>query len=184
MLQCNSLNDPELSRILLSGGIGVLRTDTLYGVVASAANEAAVERVFALKGRDDNKSPIVLIANKSQLFDAVDSASEKILSNVWPGPVSVIIPAVHAPDWIQRGNQSVAYRLPDDSRLQQLLTSTGPLIAPSANPQGQPPAMTIQEAIKYFGDSVDFYVDGGQVHNATASQLLQVQPNGGVKRLR
>ena len=184
MKQFDSLDNPEIAGILSDGGVGILRTDTLYGVVALASNETAVERVFALKGRDDDKSPIVLIGNKHQLFDAIDQSTKDVLASVWPGPVSVIIPSVNAPDWIQRGNQSVAYRLPDNDVLQNLLNAVGPLIAPSANPQGEPPAMTVLEAIRYFGDNVDFYVNGGQVINPQPSQLLQIQSDGAIKRLR
>jgi len=65
----------EIEKMLLSGGIGVIRTDTLYGLVASAGNQVAVERVYALKSRDEKKSPIVLIGSVDQLFDAVDTPS-------------------------------------------------------------------------------------------------------------
>lgn len=179
-----SINHPEIVNLLKAGAIGVLRTDTLYGVVASAANEAAVQRVYELKERSEHKSPIVLISNKSQVFDEVPAEVDALLVDVWPGPVSVIIPSSKAPLWVRRGNDSVAYRLPNSDELQQLVNQTGPLIAPSANPEGEQPAMSIDEAKNYFGDDVDFYVDGGEVTNASPSQLLLVGNDGGVTRLR
>lgn len=179
-----SVNDPKVTHLLNAGGIGVLRTDTLYGVVARADNEQAVQRVYELKGRDDNKSPIVLVSDRSQLFDSVTPSIESVLNQKWPGPVSVIIPSLNAPSWIRRGNDSVAYRLPANNELCTLLSSTGPLIAPSANPQGKVPAMSMAEAEAYFGASVDFYVDGGAVIDATPSQLLQVTQDGEIVRLR
>lgn len=179
-----SVNDPEVVRLLQAGGVGILRTDTLYGVVASATNEVAVQRIYELKGRDETKSPIVLVSNQSQVFDAVSDEHERLLGDVWPGPVSVIIPSVDAPVWIRRDNDSVAYRLPKSSELQNLVDQTGPLIAPSANPQSLSPAMTIQQAVGYFGDKVDFYVDGGEVIDPSPSQILQITSSGEVKRLR
>lgn len=179
-----SVNEPEIVRILNAGGIGVLRTDTLYGVVARAADEAAVRRIYELKGRDDDKSPIVLINSTNQVFDQLDESHKSYVQGVWPGPVSVIIPSRKAPTWLRRGNDSVAYRMPDDNNLRTLFRQTGPLIAPSANPQGMQPAMNIREAKYYFGDKVDFYVDQGSVENPEPSQLLRLENDGGVTRLR
>ena len=170
--------------MLQEGAVGILRTDTLYGVVARADTEVAVERVYDLKDRDNRKSPIVLIASIDQLWDTPPEVAQSVLQNAWPGPVSVILPSSEAPVWIRRDNGSVAYRLPADEALQNLLRQTGPLIAPSANPEGQTPAMTVTEAQGYFGDAVDFYVDGGTVKDAAASQLIKVYEDGHTERLR
>ncbi len=179
-----SVNDPQIARILLAGGIGVLRTDTLYGLVARADSDHAVKRIYVLKGRDDHKSPIVLIDGLDQLYDQVPSDSESLLQSVWPGPVSVILPSRQAPLWIRRENDSVAYRMPDEPALRRLIRLVGPLIAPSANPQGKIPASSLQEAERYFTDQVDFYIDGGPVKDAEPSQLIMIGNNGGVTRLR
>lgn len=184
MKHFTNLNDPEIIELLENGAIGVIRTDTLYGVVANATNQVVVDRVYGVKGRDDTKSPIVLIADPTQLFDEPSHAEQSLLDEVWPGKVSVIMSSKAAPSWITRGNASVAYRLPADETLRGLLRQTGPLIAPSANPQGQPPAMTIDEAIGYFGDEIDFYVNGGHVTDDSPSQLLRLDEYGTVERLR
>ena len=180
----SSVTDPKIIEILNAGGVGVLRTDTLYGVVARADNEAAVRRVYSLKGRDDDKSPIVLISSIDQLFDDLDEPHAQYVQSVWPGPVSVIVPSHQAPSWIKRGNDSVAYRMPASDELRAMLTQTGPLIAPSANPQGMQPAMNIREAKYYFGDNIDFYIDQGSVQNPEPSQLMRLESDGGVTRLR
>ena len=172
----------EAEGILLSGGIGVIRTDTLYGIVARAQNQSAVERVYALKSRDEKKSPIVLVSSIDQLFDAVDTPA--VVASYWPGKVSIVLPSVDAPVWIRRDNHSVAYRLPHDSALQNLLNITGPLIAPSANPEGKKPASSIDEAVAYFGDEVDFYVDGGTITDNSPSKLIRVSQSGDVEVLR
>jgi L-threonylcarbamoyladenylate synthase len=163
--------DENIVLLLKKGGIGVVRTDTLYGLVAVANNDVAVERVFAAKHRTYNKSPIVMISRLDQLFDAIDTSISDRLIGLWPGKNSIILPTRRAPDWITRGKSSVAYRLPDDEKLRDLIDKTGPLVAPSANPEGLPPAMNIDEAKEYFGDKVDFYVDGGTVTDNTPSRL-------------
>lgn len=173
----------EIIRLLREGAIGVIRTDTLYGIVGRADNEASVERIYEVKRRTPTKSPIILIHSVGQLFDTYDEAITTRLQELWPGKTSVILPSSMAPMWISRGNESVAYRLPDDQNLQELLKQTGPLIAPSANPEGKPPAVTIRQAQAYFGNEVDFYVDGGTVEDDTPSKLYRLQPDG-LERLR
>ena len=175
--------DDELVRLLRAGGVAVLRTDTLYGIVARADMQASVERVYEIKGRTPTKSPIVLIARPEDMFDAYDQAELGEVAHLWPGKNSIILPSTKAPAWITRGNASVAYRVPADESLRKLLAQTGPLIAPSANPEGSVPAMSVSEAEQYFGNKIDKYVDGGVVADDTPSQLFRVTTSG-LERLR
>lgn len=175
MFHFESKTDPRLVELLNRGGIAVLRTDTLYGVVARAADEAAVERIYQLKDRTQHKPCIVLVADIEQLFDPLTLD----VGGKWPGPVSIILPSPQAPAWLKRGGDTVAYRLPDDAILRHLLRQTGPLIAPSANPEGEAPALTISEAEAYFGREVDAYVDEGVVaDDVPPSQLWKVGAEG------
>ncbi len=149
------------------GRVGVIPTDTLYGIVASVLRPDAVERVYGVRGRDEGKPCIVLLADMTDLghfgIDP-DDAERAMLASVWPGSVSVILPC---PDtrWghIHRGTETVAFRVPDDAELREFLSSSGPIIAPSANPSGLPPATTVEEADAYFHDDADFLVDGGRL---------------------
>jgi L-threonylcarbamoyladenylate synthase len=175
--------DETIVRLLLEGGIGVLRTDTLYGIVAKADSQQAVERIYTAKTRTPTKSPIVLIASVDQLFDSYSNAILEKLRDIWPAKTSIILRSSHAPVWLTRGNESVAYRLPDNEELRRLLRLTGPLIAPSANPEGQSPAMDIVGAQDYFGDKVDFYVDHGIVTDDTPSALYRLEGDA-LERLR
>jgi L-threonylcarbamoyladenylate synthase len=179
-----SVADESVARALLAGGVVVMRSDTLYGIFARADDEKAVEKIYKLKDRNQQKSPIVLISSTTQLYDEPPENTRRLCEQNWPGPVSIIVPSVSSPWWIHRGNESVAYRLPDHEQLRALIEITGPLAAPSANPEGQEPAHTIEQAIDYFGDAVDVYVDGGEVGDAQPSQLLRVDQRGNVERLR
>ena len=177
--------DEVVADTLRRGGVVVVRTDTIYGLLARADDEQAVERVYQLKGRDPEKSPIVLISNIDQLYDALPPEAEVVVREHWPGRVSIILPSANAPQWIRRHNQSVAYRMPDHPELRRLIEKTGPLIAPSANPEASPPASDTRAALEYFGDAVDIYVDGGQVDdNTPPSRLLRVHHDGTFDQLR
>lgn len=185
MILIPDIDSPKLVEMLQSGAIGVLRTDTLYGLVASAANQQAVERIYDVKTRNHSKPLIVLIADQSQMFEPAPAALADALAELWPGPNSIIVPSPAAPEWITRGSGTVAYRIPDNPRLVRLLQATGPLVAPSANPEGASPAKSWGEAQGYFGDTVDFYVDGGVVLSEAPSKLYSyLTETGDLEQLR
>lgn len=177
-------HNEDLIETLLSGGVAVIRTDTLYGLVARADDESAVARVYAIKHRNPSKSCIILVDSPASIYGSADGRAS-VLSPMPTLPVSYLIDGSGAPPWLLRQNRELAYRIPTVSEVRDLLTITGPLIAPSANPEGQPPARTIDEAKNYFGDLVDIYVDGGTVSDATeASKLIRLHPDGTQERLR
>ena len=183
------IKDPELDEIaglLISGGVAVIRTDTLYGIVACADNREAVERVFTVKSRPLDKQCIVLVANPAHMWDEVSEETyEQITVDLTDTPTSVIVPVdADTPEWIHRGGTDVAFRVPNNMFLHELLLLTGPLIAPSANPDSEAPAQSVAEAVDYFGENVDMYVDGGFVDDVTPSRLVRVQPDGKLERLR
>lgn len=180
----SDLNDPQVVDCLKNGGIVAARTDTIYGLLGSADNQATVERIYQAKSRNPQKSPIVLIADRSQLYDQPTKAMLNLFDQEWPGPVSIILPSTQSPTWLRRDNNSLAYRLPDHRALRDLIDLTGRLIAPSANPEGDEPAMNLQMAIDYFADLVDIYVDGGTVDSNQPSKLIKIIPDGSLETLR
>ncbi len=155
----------ELIYTLKKDGIGVLPTDTIYGLVGSALSKKAVERIYRVRKRDKQKPFIVLISsfNDLRLFDvSADTRIRRALQKLWPGPVSVILPCPSKKFlYLHRGTKTLAFRMPSDRWLRNVLKRTGPLVAPSANPAGKLPAYSVQEAKLYFGDKIDFYLDKG-----------------------
>ena len=173
----------DICSTLLAGGIVVIRTDTIYGVIARTSDEAAVEKVYAIKKREADKQCIVLIASPTDVPER-GAMIEKV-TKAEHIPTSVVVPATHEPEWILRGGDSVAYRLVKNDLLKQIIEKVGPVIAPSANPEGKPTARNISEAKSYFGDHVDLYVDGGEVPRTMhASQIIRIKPDGSIDHLR
>ncbi len=170
----------DIVSILKHDGIGVIPTDTLYGILGSAFSKRAVARIYEVKGRDEQKPFIVLIATLNDLkkFGVTLTASQKkFLQSVWPGPVSVILPCAHKSfAYLHRGQKSLAFRMPQNALLEKLLKKTGPLVAPSANPQGEIPAENIKKAQDYFGCAVDFYI-GGSSKKGKASSIIDLTQN-------
>ena len=171
--------------ILKEGGIGVFPTDTMYGLLGSALRSQTVERIYKVRRRNSSKPLIVLIGqieDIQQFGIDLNTLPEKI-KTLWPGPFSILF-SVTSPEseYLHRGTHEIAFRLPDDKELRELLKKTGPLVAPSANFEGDPPAQTIEEARSCFGDIVDFYIDGGK-RIAEPSTLVRIE-DGKVKVLR
>ncbi|MCI0532675.1 threonylcarbamoyl-AMP synthase [bacterium] len=172
--------------ILKSGGIGVMPTDTIYGIVCSALLPSAVERLYRVRRRDTEKPFIVLILDVSELMRfciAPNEQDKKMLDGLWPGKVSVIFPC-SSPEffYLHRGTKEIAFRIPADDSLRAFLKKAGPLAAPSANPAGLPPAETIEEARNYFGKEADFYIDGGHI-TGNPSKLVRLR-DGEIEILR
>lgn len=176
----------KAQNILVQGGIAVIPTDTVYGVVGQALNKKTVERIYRLRKRNLKKPMIILIsgyADLAKLKIKLQPKQQKLLKKVWPGPVSVILPCLDKNFmYLHRGTNTLAVRWPANGPLRQLLKKTGPLVAPSANIEGKKPAEKIQEAKSYFGDKLDAYVFAGKI--GIKPSTLAVLQNGGFKILR
>lgn len=157
------------------GVVGVIPTDTVYGLAARAVDQEAVERLYTLKKRD-TKPGTVIAANLEQLESlGLKHRYLKAVEGFWPGALSVIIPCGDpALRYLHRDKMSLAVRIPADKDLRKLLKDTGPLLTSSANHPGQPPAANIVQAKKYFGAEVDFYADGGDLSNRQPSTIIRV----------
>ena len=189
----------NIVHILKRGDIGVMPTDTIYGLVGSAFKPKTVQRIYRLRRRNPKKPMIILIGSLKQLklFGIrPDRKITRLLWEIWLNrravkpfsnsrelenrPTSVILPLKAKSSklkarlrYLHRGTNSLAFRLPRPPWLRRLLAKVGPLVAPSANPEGRSPARTIRQAKKYFGDKVDFYIDGGRI-SGKPSRLVQL----------
>jgi L-threonylcarbamoyladenylate synthase len=172
-----------ITQTLRNDGVAVVRTDTIYGIIARADSEAAVEKVYAAKHRNPAKQCIVLLSTVPSDF-AYGSIIQQYSAEA-AQPTSVIVPATHQPSWLLRGGDTLAYRVVRDPFLRSVVEAVGPVIAPSANPESLPPARTIEEAKSYFGETVDCYIDGGEVgESVSASAIVSVNESGAISFIR
>lgn len=170
----DSISRPSLVKLLLAGKIGVLPTDTVYGLVCSAHSETAVARLYGLKNR--HKKPGTLVAaNITQLLSLGFSKKELDVALIfWPASLSIILPLPTGEySYLMQEVGDIAVRIPNNLPLQELLEKTGPLLTTSANLPREQPAATVQEAIDYFGDKLDFYVDGGTL-SSPPSTIIKI----------
>lgn len=168
-----SINDPKLLTLLHDGGVGVIPTDTVYGLVCRASDEQAVARLYSLKNRQ-TKPGTVIAANIQQLVElGIKARYLKPIEHYWPNPISIIIPSYEL-KYIHLGVGSIAVRLPKHAELNELLENSGPLVTTSANHPGKPEAVNITQAKAYFGNQIDFYVDGGDLSGKKPSTLIRI----------
>jgi len=172
----------KAKKILENNGIVVLSTDTLYGIIGKAQSKKAVEKIYKIKGRDENKPFIILISSYKDLeFFGIKINKEqaKFLKKIWPGKVSVILPCTLSKwKYLHRGTKSIAFRMigKRNKNLFNLIKKVGPLVAPSVNTQGEKPAENIKEAKGYFGDNINLYINSG-IKKSSPSTLVKYENN-------
>lgn len=171
----------QIVDLLKKGKIGVMPTDTIYGLVGLALNPRTVEEIYTLRKRIATKPMIILISSLDDLkkFDIFLTKEQKsFLKKIWPNPVSVILSCPSEKfAYLHRDKKSLAFRLPKNRMLLQILKQTGPLVAPSANLEKEKPAEDILQAKKYFGEKVAFYLEGGTIRSKP-STIVQLYEDG------
>jgi L-threonylcarbamoyladenylate synthase len=185
----------ELKEVLRKGGVAVMPTDTIYGIVGSALDVSTVNRIYNIRKRNPEKPCIILIGDIFELdkFSIIlTEEQKKVLEKYWftmskveaAEPTSIILDCPEEKfSYLHRGTKTLAFRLPASKDLQNLLKETGPVVAPSANPEGLPPSQNISEAKNYFRDLVDLYVDGGEIEGKP-SKVIQLHTDGSATVLR
>jgi len=150
---------------LSEGGLIVLPTDTIYGLAALAADEAAVARVYAAKGRASDKKLPLLIAEPAELgllaVEAPDYATA-LTARHWPGALTVVVRASSdVGPWLVDERGTIAIRCPGHRFVRELARLVGPLAATSANLSGGPDPRVVDEVPDALVRAADIVVDGG-----------------------
>lgn len=165
--------------LLKEGAIGVIPTDTIYGICGSASNKKTVEKIYKLRKRSPDKPFIVLIGSVGDLkkFGVNLSGNQKkFLIKCWPGKISAILKcSLKKFVYLHRGMKTIAFRMPKNALLKKILKNSGPLVAPSANYEGKSPAKNIKEAKKYFKDKV-FYLNRGDLVSKPSTLIDLIRP--------
>jgi len=156
------------------GGVIIYPTDTVYGIGGDPFNISTVSRVLHLKKRVRRPFPI-LVSDTDYAFKLIyyNDVVGELARRYWPGALTIVSRArVYVPAAL--GHQSIGVRVPGLGRLRSLIDMAGGyLIGTSANVTGLSPARTVSEAVLYFGDSIDLYLDGG-LANGSPSTVVEV----------
>jgi protein-tyrosine phosphatase len=173
---------------IAQGRIVVIPTETVYGLAASGLNEAAVSRMFELKGRTQSKAFALAVKSAEDALDYVPEMgplARRLARRCWPGPVTLVLPDAHPDSVIARlpvsvqqavlQNGSVGLRVPGHNVTLQILRLTvGPLVLTSANRTGEPEVGNLSDLDESIRRNVDLILDAGPCHYGQASSVVRV----------
>lgn len=156
----------KASGVLRRGGAIIYPTDTLYGLGADAFSDAAVQKVYAIKGRDEGKpmhavfSDMRMVEEYAEVNDAARTLAEKFL----PGALTLVLKKKASLNTgIVKGIESIGIRIPDNEFCLELAKTFGkPYTATSANKSGQVPDVSVEKIVAQLGDAtqlVDLAID-------------------------
>jgi len=165
--------------VLLRGGIVAYPTETVYGLGVDARSERAVEAMVALKGRDGGRGISVLVTGLDMaaplLAETVPEAARLLVTHLWPGPLTIVLPAsaaVHAA--LVGPSGGVGLRCSSDPWASALVARFGaPLTSTSANPSGAEPARSAVEVHAFFPTGLDHVLDGGERRGSSVSTVVE-----------
>ena len=174
ILRSDSDSVDFVSRVLLEGSVVVLPTDTVYGFSGVVPESEDVIR--KIKGRDETKPFIQLIAEPEDIYRYTDEVLPDQLLALWPGALTVIVPLKKRLITGESEVTTVAFRCPGDGWLRQIIKAVGkPIYSTSVNRSGQPVLSSVLEIDKEFGGEVKLIVDGGSTENALPSTLVKFE---------
>ncbi|WP_149466280.1 L-threonylcarbamoyladenylate synthase [Paenibacillus antarcticus] len=180
----------EAASLLLKGGIVAFPTETVYGLGADARSTAAVEAVFAAKGRPSDNPLIVHIAERSQLESLVTEVPPialTLMDMYWPGPLTIVLPLRPnvLSNRVTAGLDTVGIRMPNHRVALALIQEAGcPVAAPSANRSGRPSPTLASHVQEDLDGRIDGVLDGGPAGVGLESTVVRVFSNGVIQVLR
>jgi L-threonylcarbamoyladenylate synthase len=170
----------EAARIILQGGVVAFPTETFYGLAADALNERAPQKIFQIKGREENKPLLLLVADRSWvpgLVRKISPLAERLMEKFWPGPLTLVFEASpHLPAILTANTGKVGLRISTHSVARSLVQAVGRAITgTSANLSGQPSVSTAEEVFQALGSSkLDAILDGGKTAGGLGSTVVDV----------
>ena len=165
--------------IIKSGGLVAVPTETVYGLACNGLNEAAVKRIYEVKGRPEIKPLSLMVSDAramEQLCRQIPQQAEFLAECFWPGPLTIVLKAKDSiPEIVRAGGQTVGLRCPAQQQTLELLSLAGvPLAAPSANPSGAESPKTAEAVMSYFDGIIDAVIDGGECSLGLESTIIDM----------
>jgi L-threonylcarbamoyladenylate synthase len=166
----------EAAAVIRRGGLVILPTDTAYGLAGDPKDPAVVERILAIKGRQQKAGMPVLAANVNQVRQIVTLSqdAEQLARRFWPGALTLILPARRDfPKGVLGPGNTLAVRMPNHLVALHIIRYVGfPVTGTSANRSGAPSPRTVEEATSQLGPEVDLVLDAGVTQHTADSTIV------------
>ena len=172
----------EIAEIIKKGGIGIIPTETVYGIGAKGLDEKAVEKIYLAKGRKQD-NPINLLVNNIEMVEKVakniTELEHELMKAFFPGPFTIVLNKKDVvPNIVTANQDTVGVRMSKNDIALKLIEYAGvPIAAPSANISGKPSGTIFKDIYNDFKDKVDFMIDGGESNIGIESTIVKVIDN-------
>jgi L-threonylcarbamoyladenylate synthase len=187
----SELSQAEVDDAVLARAIEALRTgdpivyptETFYGIGADAFSANALERIFAIKGRDVAKTIALIAHDEASAFaiaSEVPDLARRLARAFWPGPLTIVMPARDgiSPALVGPGG-GIGVRVSSHPVARALAHGLGhPITATSANLSGAAPARTTAEARATLNDQIEVFVEGGTLPGGMLSTVIECDRDG------
>lgn len=172
--------------MLAEGAVLACPTEAVWGLSCDPWNEAAVQRLLALKERPWQKGLILVASAMDQiggLTGRLSRAQQSRLSLSWPGATTWLLPHHDlVPDWVSGVHATVAVRVSAHPTVVSLCEAFGgPLISTSANRAGAQPAREAFQVLRYFGEGLDGVVPGRLGGNRNPSVIRDIETDAVIR---
>ncbi len=179
----HTLNQENINEIaskaaetIKNGGIALVPFDTVYGFICDPSNSSALEKIFHLKERDENKTIGLAVSSLSDIEKIAETLNPEFISARIPGRYTFILKSKN--DSFSKycyQNGTIGVRVPDNSLIIKIASLFGPIAQTSANKSGLSNCLSIPEVIAQFPpaefNNIDLIVDGGKIENGKPSQI-------------
>ncbi len=165
--------------VIRSGGVVAYPTDTFYGLGADPRSEAAVERLFSVKGRGAHQPILLLLPDADAVSlwsSSVPAAAKRLMERFWPGPLTLVFAArSNVLPALTAKTGRIGLRVPGNDITRSLLVFLGSaLTGTSANRTGGSDPRTAGDVARELGDRIDLVLDGGPAAGELPSTVVDV----------
>lgn len=166
-----------IAEVVGRGGLLVFPTETVYGLGCAAENQAAIERLYRLKGRERGKPMALHLGAVEELFRyaLIEERERKWIERLLPGPYTLVLRASPAAPKAAVSEGKVGIRVPASRAFQMVAQAAGrPLVGTSANKSGEPPVTRPEEALAQFSAKVELIILADEPLSGRSSAVLDL----------
>ena len=164
---------------ILQGKVVAFPTETFYGLGADALDGEALQKIFRVKEREEDKPLLLLVSDRTWLpglVKNIPARAEPLMERFWPGPLTLVFGAsAHLPPLLTGNTGKIGLRISSHPVAQALVQAVGRAItATSANVSGQPSASEAREVFHALGKRIEAILDGGKTAGGLGSTVVDV----------
>jgi L-threonylcarbamoyladenylate synthase len=179
----------EFERCIGRGGVAVFPADTVYGLACNPGSPSSIERMYALKEREQQRPSAVMFFQLERMTGALDWLEERTaaaINRLLPGPLTVVVPNPSG-RYALAGGSGLGIRVPRlEGPLEPLAGARVAVLQTSANPAGGRDACRVSDIVTEILEGVDIVLDGGELSGtpSTVVDLTRYEQDGSWELLR